>query len=250
MRSCQVCPSAPAPAPRSHAVSHEPKVSQKRARPSSPPRNPVAAMTKAELLAELTSAVPHASLCAVALAAPPCRAHFTRCRERGVGARADVQKARDQHALGLILNAERLKADPSPSASHAASLVISDTSPSVSPPPPDRRSRKVHFEPSPPPSDAHMLRSAEELFRHISSPFSQHQSVMQMLATAEQYHEYAAQLLAQAKQAAVDSLSQSRVVQNVAESCTQLQLKMDALSGHSIQPFAVRALTHPCLSSR
>jgi hypothetical protein len=73
---------------------------------------------------------------------------------------------------------------------------------------------------------------------------------MQMLATAEQYHEYAAQLLAQAKQSAVDSLSQSRVVQNVAESCTQLQLKMDAFSGHSIQQFALRALTHPCLSSR
>jgi hypothetical protein len=65
------------------------KVCEKRVRTSSPCRLPVSAMTRVELLAELTLAVPHASF----QPAAPRNSH-SRHSELGVQDRDDVKKAR------------------------------------------------------------------------------------------------------------------------------------------------------------
>jgi hypothetical protein len=107
-----------------------------------------------------------------------------------------------------------------------------DRSPSVSPPAPDKRNTRCES-PSPPPSHANALQAAQALFKRISSTsFLEHQSIMQKLASAEQCHEYAAQLLAQAEQLHGSTASKSRFIEHISESCALLQLKMDSFPGH------------------
>ncbi len=128
--------------------------------------------------------------------------------------------------------------------------VTFDRAPSVSPPPRETRNT-CRESPSPPPSQAHVLQLAQALFKHISTTaFLERQSVMQKLATAEQCHDHAAQLLAQAKQSH-DKTSQSRLIQHISESCTQLQLKMDSFPGHGTRVYVFDVfLTHLPSSSR
>lgn len=195
-------------------------------RPSSPSRLPVSAMTRAELLAELTLAVPHASFQPAAPRNPD-----SQHSELGVQNRDDVEKARSQHDLGVILEAERDKKDAcarvaSQSAQGGRAAPVAGAPPSAK--------KKVHVESpsvSPPRTDPFSPHVAHELLNHISSAFPQHQSVMQNLATAEQCHEHIVLLLSQAKQC--DNPPQSQFVQYLAESTVQLMLKMDSLQGYA-----------------
>jgi hypothetical protein len=187
-------------------------------------------MTKAELLAELTLAAPHASF----RPAAPRNSH-SQHSELGAHNRDDVKKARSQHDLGVILEAERDKRDVCARA--ASQSAQGGRAAPVAGAPPSAR-KKVHVESpsvSPPRPDPFRPDVAHELFKHISSTFPQQQSVMQNLATAEQYHEHIVLLLSQAKQS--DNAPQSQFVQYLAESTVQLMLKMDLLQGYGA-PFS------------
>jgi hypothetical protein len=184
---------------------------------------------------------------------PTCsflKTHNSVHRRLGLQDRPDVKKAwGNQHALGVILDAERKSADP-PRPSHASGGgSFGPTAPSVSPPPPDRK--KVHFEsPSPPPSDDYWRRSAHELFKCVPSAFSPHRSVMQNLASGEALAEQAAQHLARAKESAVASLGLVQFAHHISETCAQLQLKLDAIPGYYITHHSILLFTHGCSARR
>jgi hypothetical protein len=125
----------------------------------------------------------------------------------------------------------------------------------AAPPPSEKRKVHFHFESpsvSPARSEAGRPDDAQQLFNHISSAFPQHQSVAQSLATAEQCQQHVAQLLAQAKKPTFVPLKRSHFARHLAESCVQLMLKLDSLSGHSycIPNLITRTHPHHCHSSR
>ena len=182
-------------------------------------------MTRVELMAELTLAVPHSSF----YPAAPRNSH-SRHSELGVQDRDDVKKARSQHDLGVILETERDKKD-------AFARAASQSAPGGRPAPATGApsssvKKKIHVESpsvSPPRSDPLRPDVAHELLNHIASLFPQQQSVMQNLATAEQCYEHIVLLLSQAKQS--HNVPQTQFVQYLAESTVQLMLKMDLLQG-------------------
>jgi hypothetical protein len=201
-------------------------------------------MTRVELMAELTLAVPHASF----QPAAPRNSH-SRHSELGVQDRDDVKKARSQHDLGVILETERDKKD-------AFARAASQSAPGGRPAPatgaPSSVKKKIHVESpsvSPPRTDPLRPDVAHELLKHIASLFPQQQSVMQNLATAEQCYEHIVLLLTQAKQS--HNVPHTQFVQYLAESTVQLMLKMDLLQGCAAPIlFFTKMLTTCCRSSR
>jgi hypothetical protein len=201
-------------------------------------------MTKVELMAELTLAVPRASF----QPAAPRNSH-SQHSELGVQDRDDVKKARSQHDLGLILETERDKKDVF---ARAASQSAPGGRPAPATGSPSSVKKKIHVESpsvSPPRSDPLRPDVAHELLNHIASLFPQQQSVMQNLATAEQCYEHIVLLLSQAKQS--HNVPHTQFVQYLAESTVQLMLKMDLLQGCAAPIlFFTKMLTTCCRSSR
>jgi hypothetical protein len=119
--------------------------------------------------------------------------------------------------------------------------------------PPLSEKRKVLFHVespsvSPARSEAGRPDDAQQLFKHISSAFPQHQSVAQSLANAEQCQQHVAQLLVQAKKPTFVPLKRGQFVQHLAESCVQLMLKLDSLSGCYFPNLITRHHSHHCRS--
>ena len=97
--------------------------------------------------------------------------------------------------------------------------------------------------PSLPPSDLHWRSVAHELFKSLPTAFSEHPSVMQNIAKGEALAPASRGVFSARQRVSSCIIDVLQFAVYISETCAQLQLKLDAVTGDCIQPLAISHLT-------